>query len=116
MPFGNILITEPISISRLKEIATQGYGNMVKAVVDIEKGLLVIGHEMHYEGEEFLLNLGSQQSKLWGFNIFPDSSKNDWIEFDSMINIRPSNGNRSRSVEDKTIQLKIVEIVDKHIL
>lgn len=111
MAFENIQVTEPMSIDRLKKIAYGGYGNMVKAVADIEKKLLVLGHKMHYEGEEYLLDLGSAQEHLWGFNIYPDNEQSQWIEYDSMINIRPTDGNRSRTVEDKDIQDKIVEIV-----
>lgn len=40
----------------------------------------------------------------------------DLVEFDSMINIRPSQGNRSRSVEDPTAQAKVKEVVEKWLL
>ena len=115
MQFENYLIENPISLSRLKEISAEGYGNMVKAVSDIETNALVIGHEMNYQGEEFLLDRGSLQKNLWSFNIFPESSRAEWLVFDSMINIRPNDGKRSRSIEDKNIQARIREIVEKSI-
>lgn len=111
MQFQNELIDKAITLIRLRDIIAKGYGNMVKAVADVELGVMVIGHEMHYEGEEFLLERGSEQKDLWGFNIYADLAKEDWIEYDSMINIRPNDGNKSRSVEDPTIQAKIKEIV-----
>ena len=113
MQFKNILIDQAISLDKLKEIVSIGYGNMVKAVADMDKGLLVIGHEMHFEGEEYLLDQGSEQKNLWGFNIYPDSAKQDWFEFNSMINIRPNDGNKSHGVESEMVQAKIKEIVYK---
>jgi hypothetical protein len=44
-----------------------------------------------------------------------DFDKENFIEFDSMINIRPLQGNRSRSVEDERIQEVIKAIVRKRI-
>lgn len=69
---------------------------------------------MHADEEEFLLEEGSKQEDLWGINLYPDKwPQADWIEFDSIINIRPSFGNRTRSVDDPSIQKKIINIVTK---
>ena len=83
---------------------------MVKGVVDVEKGLLAIDAEMHADLEQYLLANGSDQFDLWGINLYFDG---DLVEFDSMINIRPSQGNRSRDVEDAATRQKILAIVDK---
>ena len=83
-------------------------GEMVKGVVDIKRNLLAIDAEMHADLERFLLNNGSDQFDLWGINLYFDG---DLVEFDSMINIRPSQGNRSRSVEDEATQKRILEVV-----
>ena len=87
---------------------------MVKGVVDIEKELLAIDAELHADLEQYLLENGSSQEYLWGINLYPDEDE-DFIEFDSMINIRPRQNNRSRSVESPEIRQKITEIVSKWI-
>ncbi|RLD78437.1 MAG: hypothetical protein DRJ10_10335 [Bacteroidetes bacterium] len=89
------------------------FGELVKAVVDIEKELLVVDAELHADEEKELLERGSKQENLWGINLYPDDfGEDDFIEFDSMINLRPSWGNRSRGVDDVEIQAKIVLIVN----
>lgn len=106
---------EKISRSQLKEIA-DGFGNLVKAVVDIEKSLMAIGGELHADEEAFLLEKGSQQRNLWGINLYPELQGEEFIEFDSVINLRPTQGNRSRGVDDAGIRQKIKEIVNSLIL
>ena len=88
------------------------YGSLVKAVVDIQKQLLVVDAELHVDEEQYLLENGSHQTDLWGINLYPDKySSDDFVEFDSMINIRPSQQNMSRDVKDKEIRESIVKIV-----
>jgi hypothetical protein len=90
---------------------------LVKAVVDIEKEVMVVDSELHADQEEYLLEQGSKQGNLWGINIYPEQVGNDsWLEFDSMINLRPSQNNRSRGVEDEIIRAKIITIVEKLVL
>ncbi len=105
------LITKPITRVELKVIAAERFGDMVKAVVDIEKNIMAIGGELHADEEAYLIELGSLQGDMWGINIYPDSPPAQFIEFDSMINIRPRQGNRSRGVEDGHIQEKINKVV-----
>ncbi len=107
-----IIIKEPILSSDLEEIAKKQFGDFVKAVVDIEKKIMAIGGSLHADEEALLLEQGSAQENVWGINIYPEKSREEWIVFDSMINIRPSQGNRSRSVEDEDIQKKIIKIVN----
>ena len=107
-----ILVKEPISFNHIENVAKERFGDLVKAVVDIEKKIMPIGGEMHADEEKVLLENGSKQENLWGINIYPELPRNNWIEFDSMINIRSRQNNRSRSVEDLNIQQKIIEIVD----
>jgi hypothetical protein len=103
-----------ISVSQLQKIAEQMYGSMIKAVVDVEKQTLMIDAELHADLESALLESGSKQQDLWGINLYPaDYLTPDFIEFDSMINIRPRQNNRSRSVEDEKICEQIIEIVKK---
>ena len=88
------------------------YGNFVKAVIDIEQAIMIAGMTMHADGEEALLENGSKQASLWGINLYLQESEEQWIEYDSMINLRPSQGNDSRGVDDPVIQQKIREIVN----
>lgn len=90
-------------------------GPMVKAVVDVKKGLLAIDAELHADLEQFLISNGSEQDNLWGINFYPEDDGEDLIEFDSMINVRPRQNNPSRWVDDPKIRQKIVEIVEKWI-
>jgi len=106
------IIKSKTSLDELKEIANERFGDMVKGVVDIKIGIMALGGEMHADEEAVLLNENSKQEDLWGINLYPDMfEEEDFVEFDSMINIRPGQGNRSRSVEDEEIRKQILEIV-----
>lgn len=102
-------------LAELKEMAAATFGDMVKAVVDIERGLLAVDAELHSDLEAALLQDGSKQKKLWGINLYPGTPDEDFIEFDSMINVRPSQGNRSRGVEDEGLRGKIAGIVNQRV-
>lgn len=105
------IVTTNITLSELKEIAGHIFENMVKAVVDIEREIIAVDAELHSDLEALLLEDGSKQKNLWGINFYPELQGDEFIEFDSMINIRPSQNNRSRGVEDEIIRKKICEIV-----
>lgn len=93
-------------------MASKMYGDLVKAVADVDTGVMMIDMGMHADGEVFLLQKGSQQANLWGFNLYPKKFGTDeFIEFDSMINIRPSQNNMSRHVHDEAIRAQIIDIV-----
>lgn len=102
-----------ITIAELTEMAEKMYGNLVKGVVDIKNSKLVVDAEMHVDEEQFLLESGSSQPDLWGVNLYPSRYGQDgFIEFDSMINIRPRQNNMSRNVDDPKIRERIIKIVD----
>ena len=107
------IIKDKILIFELRKMAEQMFGNLVKAVVDVEKEIMVVDGELHADEEALLLEKGSQQKSLWGINIYPEIKNNEWIEFDSMINLRPSLQNFSRGVDDLDIRRKIKEVVNK---
>jgi hypothetical protein len=86
---------------------------MVKAVVDLERSVILLDAELHADLEAELLTEGSLQRDLWGINLYPDVEGSDWLEFDSMINLRPSSGNRSRSVDDPATRTAIRALVDR---
>ncbi len=109
------IVEKKITTDELKEMGSKMFGNLVKAVVDVEKRILVVDSELHSDQEAYLLELGSNQENLWGINIYPELTGDERIEFDSMINLRPSQGNNSRGVEDEEIKKKILDIVNTKI-
>lgn len=108
-----VIVSVVIGRKELEEISKKRFGDMVKAVIDIERAIMALGAELHADEEAVLLDNGSQQKNLWGINIYHALPRGQWIEFDSMINIRPGQGNRSRGVDDVQIQQKIIEIVNR---
>lgn len=102
----------PVSIDELRQLATGRFGDMVKAVVDLRRGIVLLDADMHADQEAELLADGSVQQDLWGINLYPDLPDAEWLEFDSMINLRPSFGNRSRGVDDAVTREKIVTLVE----
>jgi hypothetical protein len=109
-----VLVEKNISVKTLKSMSEKTFGDIVKAVVDVEKEVIVVDADMHSDQEEFLLEHGSEQRNLWGINLYPDQFQTDnFIEFDSMINLRPSENNKSRGVENETIRENITSTVNK---
>lgn len=107
-------IVEKISLAELRDMADKMFGELVKADVDVERRIVIVDMPMHYDGEQELLANGSRQQDLWGINLHPeDYGTEDFIEFDSMINIRPSQGNPSKDVLDPEIRQKIIEIISE---
>ena len=110
-----LILNNPISRASLREYAANTFGDMIKCVADVDKGLLAIDADLHADLERLLLENGSQQTSLWGFNLYPDETGDDFIEFDSLINIRSWQGNPSRDVLNQDVRDKIACIVDKFI-
>jgi len=106
-------ITSKISLQELQETAHHFFGDMVKGVVDVKQRILAIDAELHADLESLLLEKNSQQEHLWGINLYPFLSGDDFLEFDSMINIRPAQNNRSRGVESVEIQNQIKAIINE---
>lgn len=105
-------IVENISIVELSAMAEKMYGSLVKADVDIVKNVLMVDMGMHADGEAYLMENGSKQQDLWGINLHPaDYGTDDFIEFDSMINIRPRQGNASKDVLNPEIKKQIIALV-----
>lgn len=106
------LISKPVGIKELSEAAQQQYGDFIKAVVNVNKKIMALGGELHADAEALLLEQGSRQQDLWGINLYPSAfGSPDFVEFDSMINIRPSTGNRTRGVQDAAVRGQILSLV-----
>ncbi|MFH0887053.1 MAG: DUF5674 family protein [bacterium] len=107
------IIKDHIALSKLREMSKAGFGNMVKAVVDINREIMAVDAELHADEESLLIENGSAQEYLWGINIYPDLAGDERIEFDSMINLRPAQGNPTRNVENDAIRNQITGIVNR---
>lgn len=106
------IVKNSISREELKELARELYGDIIKAVVDVRQGILGVGGELHVDIQSQLIEKeDSLGEDTWGINLYLDKSGEDFIEFDSMINLKPILGNKTRGVEDVRIQNKIKEIV-----
>jgi len=110
-----LIVRDALKRDDLKRMAAETFGNMVKAVVDTERELLAVDAELHSDLEALLLQDGSQQKHIWGINLYPEAQGSEAIEFDSMINLRPSLGNRSRGVDDEAIRRNIIAVVNKRL-
>jgi hypothetical protein len=109
---GIVVISAPMTIQELQALGEQRFGDMVKGVVDTKRRVLALGGSLHADEEKVLLQQGSEQADLWGINIYPAEPRPGWVEFDSLINLKPRLGNRSRSIDDASTRQLIIEIVD----
>jgi hypothetical protein len=107
------IIKDEISICELKKIAEESFGNLVKVVVDIENEVIAVGGELHSDEESLLIEQGAKQKNLWGINLYPEIEGEEWIEFDSIINIRPSQGNLTRGIDKPEIRKRIIKVINK---
>ncbi len=105
-----VVVTSRIDPQELARLVSLFFEDMVKYVVDIERGVAAVGGELHADAEEILLAGGSLQTDLWGANYYPGRGVEACIEYTSLINIRPSQGNRSMLVQDDDIRMKIREL------
>ena len=106
------LVTKQVTRDEIEKMAERGFGDMVKAVVDIKQRIMAVDMDLHADGEAELLKDGSRQIDLWGINLYPDLANKEWIEFRSMINVKPASGNNSLVVENPQVQREIEEVVN----
>lgn len=110
-----IIVQDSLKRVALKKMAAEMFGDFVKAVVDVDREIIAVQAELHADLEAVLLEDGSPQKSLWGINLYPEAAPDQFVEFDSMINVRPSQSNRSRSVEDPALRSRILAVVKKRI-
>lgn len=106
-------VDKKITLTELKKMSSRIFGGLIKAVVDIKKGVIVVDGAMHADEEKYLLDKGSSQDDLWGINLYPEITGEDFIEFDSIINIRPRLNNFSQNIENESIRKKIIKIINQ---
>lgn len=107
-----VTVAEPISLADLRALVPGRFRDFVKGVIDLQRGIMLLDADMHADQEAVLLAEGSRQVDLWGINVYPQLDAPDWLEFDSMINLRPSFGNRSRGVDDEATRTAIATLVE----
>lgn len=111
------IVKGPIKLAEIKKMAEEGFGYMVKAVVDVGQEIIGLGPELHVDAEAALIDKeNSSRESTWGINIYPNKTGDEFIEFDSMVNIKPAFGNRTRGVENPEIREKIITIVRKLVI
>lgn len=109
------IVRTTVSRKQLTEIAKEYYEDIIKGVVDINREVVALGGEMHADAEEGLLNDGSQLRDLWGFNLLLDELKENCLVYESFINIRPGDNNKSLEVQDPEIRKQMMQIIFKRI-
>ncbi|MEX2032982.1 MAG: DUF5674 family protein [Candidatus Colwellbacteria bacterium] len=107
------IVKDKITPDELRALAHKQYGDVIKAVADVSQGILGVGGELHIDIQSLLIEKeNSQGNDTWGINLYLERTGDDFIEFDSMINLKPFLGNKTRGVENVEIQNKIREIIN----
>ena len=108
------IVKDSISRKELADMAREQFGDFVKAAVDIEQGIMAVGGELHMDEAVTLVELeGSKHERVWGVNLYCDKTGEEFVEFDSMVNLKPALGNRSRGVESEEVRAKIRGVINK---
>ncbi len=105
-----MIIKDKISKKELENIFDNSFGTMVKVVADVERNILSAGCEFHIDCAEELVDDGSLQKNLWGANLYRHNLN---IDFISLINIKPIEGNRSMEIQDPVTKRKVEKIIKK---
>lgn len=99
-----LIVHEPVSEETLLSLAKEWHVSLVKGVADIKTGAIALGGEWHMDANNRLIAEGSEQKNIWGFNLYPKEKGDAAIEYISLINIRPAQGNRSMEITDEEIR------------
>lgn len=98
--------TTPYTKREIKKLQEK-FDTYIKTVIDIEKKICSAGCDRHFESEKILLEQESKQSDIWGGGIDVDTKD---IDFNSLVNIRPSDNNSSNDILDPTVRKKYDEL------
>ena len=110
-----LIVREKITPAQLKSSLAL-FGDMVKVVIDVEKGWIAVGGELHADAEQALMEEGSRQNHLWGANVYPGLDPENRIEFTALINIRPKQGNASMEIWDMETRRKVQSLIEERIM
>lgn len=92
--------TKPYSPEEIKKLKEE-FGSYIKTVIDVERKICSAGANMHFESEKVLIGEGSNQSSVWGGGVDLETKE---IDFNSFINIRPNDNNKSNEIQDAKIR------------
>ena len=104
---GIVIVERRIDPGELARLAALYFHDMVKFVVDVERGIAAVGGELHADAEALLLENGSRQDDLWGANYYPGRGPDRCMEYTALINIRPARGNPGMEVQDPVLRERI---------
>src|SRR3989344_8207618 len=108
------IVKDNVSRAELAVLAHEQYGDIIKAVVDVAQGIMGVGGELHVDIQSILIEKEHSRGDMtWGINLYLDKTGDEFVEFDSMVNLKPASGNRTRGVENEAIRAKIQAIVHK---
>ncbi len=107
-----VIAAAPIPPEQLRRLVAAWFGDMVKIVVDVRRGLVAAGGELHADAEALLLDRGSRQEDLWGANYFPGLGPERCVEYTALINIRPGQGNRSMEIQSQDVREQVRRLVE----
>ena len=104
-----LFIREKVTPEQLQEMLEyHGKVNYVKCAIDVELGILAGGGDAHADCEQVLLEAGSEQRNIWGSGW---NWQKQEVKFDSLINIRPRDGNRQHELQDPALRERVREII-----
>lgn len=110
------IVEGSITLEELKALAHEQFLTIIKAVIDVEQGIMALGGEFHSDLETLLLETkDSKRENTWGINLYLDKTGEQFVEFDSMINLKPLSGNTSRTVEDEGLRKQIISIINSRV-
>ncbi|MDP2594066.1 MAG: DUF5674 family protein [bacterium] len=102
---------EPIDEATLAELAQAWHRTFVKGVADLDRRIIALGGDWHMDANNRLIADGSRQENLWGFNIYPVERGDAAIEYNSVINIRPAQGNRAMEITSEELRVMVRAVV-----
>jgi len=110
-----LILREPIGLEKAQELASAWHGDMVKGVADCRRGVIALGGDWHMDAHAHLVLDGSSPEDVWGFNLYPDAEGEEALEYISLINIRPRQGNHEMELKDPLLRELIRGLLQKHI-
>ncbi len=111
------IVKQKLSHEELATITKENYGDMMKVVVDIEKGICAVGGEFHAEGKKLLMEKeGCEAKNLYGARLYPWQSPENRLDYTSQINPRPEEGRNNATIEDKDLRKTIKAVINKLLL
>lgn len=108
------IVVGKITLAEAKEIGGEFYDDMVKGAADVKRGVVALGGEYHIDASNVLINDGSKQPDIWGFNlVFKDQGY--FLEYTALINIKPAAGNRDMEILDEETREAVKRVVENKI-